>query len=207
MKAIEGRIIEASNGMYPEYVDGQPTGQELPYVHLVLTDKNAHPLAIASGAIQRYNLNVLFKSVEEYENTKKFTEVGAIIPFFVEMVKVAPFCRVWAGNTQRAGQTVVDNTGNAVIYEDILVITLNEFANANAEAMRIRARGIKQGTMFDPYVGDAHQENPAVEDNLFMGGGQAQQQTGSPVGGQQQGAPQQGGQQPRPQFNGNGRQY
>ena len=203
MKAIEGRIIEASNGMYPEYVDGQPTGQELPYVHLVLTDKNAHPLAIASGAIQRYNLNVLFKSVEEYENTKKFTEVGAIIPFFVEMVKVAPFCRVWAGNTQRAGQPVVDNTGNAVIYEDILVITLNEFANANAEAMRIRARGIKQGTMFDPYVGDAHQENPAVEDNVFIPDAPREPTNGA----QQQGAPQQGGQQPRPQFNGNGRQH
>ena len=198
MKAIEGRIIEASNGMYPEYVDGQPTGQELPYVHLVLTDKNAHPLAIASGAIQRYNLNVLFKSVEEYENTKKFTEVGAIIPFFVEMVKVAPFCRVWAGNTQRAGQPVVDNTGNAVIYEDILVITLNEFANANAEAMRIRARGIKQGTMFDPYVGDAHQENPAVDDNVFTPAAPT-----APTNGAQQ----QGGQQPRPQFNGNGRQH
>ena len=167
-------------------------------MHLVLTDKNAHPLAIASGAIQRYNLNVLFKSVEEYENTKKFTEVGAIIPFFVEMVKVAPFCRVWAGNTQRAGQPVVDNTGNAVIYEDILVITLNEFANANAEAMRIRARGIKQGTMFDPYVGDAHQENPAVEDNVFIPDAPREPTNG---------APQQGGQQPRPQFNGNGRQY
>ena len=203
MKAIEGRIIEASNGMYPEYVDGQPTGQELPYVHLVLTDKNAHPLAVASGAIQRYNLNVLFKSVEEYENTKKFTEVGAIIPFFVEMVKVAPFCRVWAGNTSRAGQTVVDNTGNAVIYEDILVITLNEFTNANAEAMRIRARGIKQGTMFDPYVGDAHQENPAVEDNVFIPDAPREPTNGAP----QQGGPQQGGQQPRPQFNGNGRQH
>ena len=203
MKAIEGRIIEASNGMYPEYVDGQPTGQELPYVHLVLTDKNAHPLAIASGAIQRYNLNVLFKSVEEYENTKKFTEVGTIIPFFVEMVKVAPFCRVWAGNTSRAGQTVVDNTGNAVIYEDILVITLNEFTNANAEAMRIRARGIKQGTMFDPYVGDAHQENPAVEDNVFIPDAPKEPTNGAP----QQGGPQQGGPQPRPQFPGNGRQH
>ena len=203
MKAIEGRIIEASNGMYPEYVDGQPTGQELPYVHLVLTDKNAHPLAVASGAIQRYNLNILFKSVEEYENTKKFTEVGAIIPFFVEMVKVAPFCRVWAGNTSRAGQTVVDNTGNAVIYEDILVITLNEFTNANAEAMRIRARGIKQGTMFDPYVGDAHQENPAVEDNVFIPDAPREPTNGAP----QQGGQQQGGQQPRPQFNGNGRQH
>ena len=202
MKAIEGRIIEASNGMYPEYVDGQPTGQELPYVHLVLTDKNAHPLAIASGAIQRYNLNILFKSVEEYENTKKFTEVGAIIPFFVEMVKVAPFCRVWAGNTSRAGQPVVDNTGNAVIYEDILVITLNEFTNANAEAMRIRARGIKQGTMFDPYVGDAHQENPAVDDNVF-----APAAPTAPTNGAPQPAAPQGGQQPRPQFQGNGRQH
>ena len=196
MKAIEGRIIEASNGTYPEYVDGQPTGQQLPFVHLVLTDKNAHPLAIASGAIQRYNLNILFKSAEEYENTKKFTEVGTIIPFFVEMVKVAPFCRVWGANTQRAGQTVVDNTGNAVIYEDILVITLNEFINANAEAMRIRARGIKQGTMYDPYVGDAHQENPAVDDNVF---------TPAAPTAPTNGAPQQG--QPRPQFNGNGRQH
>ena len=197
MKAIEGRIIESSNGTYPEYKDGQPTGQQLPFVHLVLTDKNAHPLAVASGAIQRYNLNILFTSAEEYEKNKSFTEVGVIIPFFVEMVKVAPFCRVWGQNTQRAGQTVVDNTGNAVIYEDILVITLNEFTNANAEAMRIRARGIKQGTMYDPYVGDAHQENPVVDDNVFMGGDQTPKQTGSPVGGQQ----------PRPQFQGNGRQH
>ena len=199
MKAIEGRIIETSNGTYPEYKDGQPTGQQLPFVHLVLTDKNAHPLAIASGAIQRYNLNILFKSAEEYENTKKFTGVGTIIPFFVEMVKVAPFCRVWAGNTSRAGQTVVDNTGNAVIYEDILVITLNEFTNANAEAMRIRARGIKQGTMFDPYVGDAHQENPVVDDNVFIPAAPAA--PAAPTNG----APQQSGQMP--QFNGNGRQH
>ena len=195
MKAIEGRIIESSNGTYPEYKDGQPTGQQLPFVHLVLTDKNAHPLAIASGAIQRYNLNILFQSAEEYENTKKFTEVGTIIPFFVEMVKVAPFCRVWGNNTQRAGQPVVDNTGNAVIYEDILVITLNEFTNANAEAMRIRARGIKQGTMYDPYVGDAHQENPVVDDNVFTQGGPTTSTNGAPQGGQ------------RPPFNGNGRQH
>ena len=196
MKAIEGRIIESSNGTYPEYKDGQPTGQQLPFVHLVLTDKNAHPLAVASGAIQRYNLNILFTSAEEYEKNKSFTEVGVIIPFFVEMVKVAPFCRVWGQNTQRAGQTVVDNTGNAVIYEDILVITLNEFTNANAEAMRIRARGIKQGTMYDPYFGDAHQENPAVDDNVFTPAAPTAPTNGAPQQQRQQG-----------QFPGNGRQH
>ena len=74
--------------------------------------------------------------------------------------------------------------------------------------MRIRNRGIKQGTMYEFTPSQAHQEDPVTADNnVFMGGGQASQQTGSPVGGQQQGAPQQGGQQPRPQFNGNGRQH
>ena len=198
MERVEGKIIESSNGTYPEYKDGQPTGQQLPYVHLVLVNKNANAIAVASGMVQRYNLNILFPSVESYEGVKALCEPGKLLPFFKEVVKVAPFGRVWGPGTQRAGEIIADANGKPISYDELLVITIKEDVNAASEAMRIRNRGIKQGTMYEFTPSQAHQEDPATADNnVFMGGGQAQQQTGSPVGGQQ----------PRPQFQGNGRQH
>lgn len=198
MERVEGKIIESSNGTYPEYKDGQPTGQQLPYVHLVLVNKNANAIAVASGMVQRYNLNILFPSVESYEEVKELCEPGKLLPFFKEVVKVAPFGRVWGPGTQRAGEIITDANGNPISYDELLVITIKEDVNAASEAMRIRNRGIKQGTMYEFTPSQAHQEDPATADNnVFMGGGQGPQQTGSPVGGQQ----------PRPQFLGNGRQH
>ena len=196
MKLIEGKIIETSNGMYPEYRDGAATGNELPYVHLVLVDKNANAIAVASGMVQRYNINILFPTVESYEQVKDACQAGKLLPFFKEVVKVAPFGRIWGPNTTRAGQEVCDGNGNPVSYDEILVVTIKEDVNAASEAMRIRNRGIKQGTMFEFTPGDAHQENPAAGDNVFEQAAPTAQPTAQPT---MQG-------QQRPQFNGNGRQ-
>ena len=201
MKLVEGKIIETSNGTYPEYKDGQPTGQTLPFVHLVLVDKNAHPVAVAAGLIQRYNLNILFDSAESYEGVKAMLTAGCILPFYKEVVKVAPFGRIWGANTSRAGQIVSDANGAPVIYDELLVISIKEDLNAATEALRIRNRGIKQGTMFEPTPGDAHQENPAVADNnMFVENGQQQGGQQQPMNQGQQGPV--NGQQP-----GNGRSY
>ena len=196
MKLIEGKIIESSNGMYPEYKDGAATGNELPYVHLVLVDKNANAIAVASGMVQRYNINILFPTTKSYEQVKDACQAGKLLPFFKEMVTVAPFGRVWGNNSSRAGEVVCDGNGNPVSYDEILVVTIKEDVNAASEAMRIRNRGIKQGTMYEFTPGDGHQENPAADDNVFEQAAPTAQPTAQPT---MQG-------QQRPQFNGNGRQ-
>ena len=107
-------------------------------------------------------------------------------------------------STQKLGNCK-DANGNPISYDELLVITIKEDVNAASEAMRIRNRGIKQGTMYEFTPSQAHQEDPATADNnVFMGGGQAPAAPTAPTA-PTNGAPQP--QRPQGQFPGNGRQH
>jgi len=127
----------------------QPVMQDCMTVKVVDNGLKGINAFAAKAANKSYTFNLLSGGDDKFtEDIKASVKIGDQVDLIIERVAVAPFGRVWTSGPN-AGLDVLDRNEQPIMFKSINIVSPLLDIDVEREAERQRARGIKNGTMFE----------------------------------------------------------